>query len=79
MKPASPRRPRASAAHPAPDSGAPRPPGDDPWAGDDETWDAARSPETGDEVVRLFRGVALASFVGVLFWGAIVAVVVYLL
>ena len=52
---------------------------DDPWAGEDARWDEAEERPAGPaDVVRFFRGLVLAVAGGLLFWAALVYLVVRL-
>jgi hypothetical protein len=74
-----PRRPRFLSTHPAPRAKAPRPQ-DDPWAGEDEDWQAeAGEREERAAFVRFFRALVVAGLVGVLFWAALVLLILWLI
>jgi hypothetical protein len=73
-----PRRPRFAAHQPTREAG-PRPPADDPWAGEDDDWTGDVAPEGSDHFLRFFRGLVWGLLVGVAFWAlAIVALVLLL-
>lgn len=73
-----PRPPRIFAARPKERAAAPAL-DDDPWAGEDEPWEAeAAGPRERREFLGFFRGLVLASLAGLVFWAALVVLVVRL-
>jgi hypothetical protein len=74
-----PRTPRFLSTHPA-QRGKPPRPEDDPWAGEDEEWQSEehRSRVHPAAVARFFRAVALAVLVGLVFWAALVLLILRL-
>ena len=74
-----PRTPRFLSSYPAPRRKPPRPP-DDPWAGEDEEWQTQGRHRREDPAafVRFFRAVVVAGVVGLVFWAALVLLILRL-
>ena len=73
--------PRPFLSRHAPARPPPARPEDDPWAGEDVDWEAEAERRRDDPTAfaRLFRAVAVAALIGVLFWAGVVLLVLWLL
>lgn len=74
-----PRTPRFLSTH-APPRRKPPPPQDDPWAGEDEEWQPHEGQPHADPAafVRFFRAAAVAGLLGLIFWAALILLILRL-